>query len=1095
MAEVRLPDGNVANIPDFAMEKTQNDMKQLLSAMVGADEKSLKIYENIFKNAKADAKQSADDAKALQDIQKDSNKALNEVAEAAKKGKIFTSDNLLKTVNGLDSWLTKSFLAIGGSALTGAGVLAAGIKGLGDELLDLQKVGVGFSDASGTAEGLIANLQFLGLSAGQASGLMSQYAGVVQTMGKTGFADIQKTFNNLSDNGNRFGLSLAESAEVLAEDLELRRTLGMLGNIDANRQAQRSAELYEMQMSAAQALGKSVEEIRKETDSFIDSNFQAQLALAQLGETAGPAALHAMQALGTSLAGVAEGGLGDDILTAMAEPVFGASESSKTLFRALSASGEAGQKLAADIQALNDLKNTDPDAYAEQVKKMGPKIKSALAEIRMDPKAAENMAALAARGDSAAGAMENIFRSGSKAVSANEAAIKTAGSFQSGLARGSQAFDAALNTVTGSMGGMMTDFTAAFAAPMGEFADAITKDTLLRNENGEILDKNGKVMQREIEYTDQLTGEKKKELIAITDYNQLSEEQKKNTQGTIGIMSAFKDAVSVIRAEILESFGKVGDETGGFAETLRSKVVPAIQGFADWFKGGGWDSIKNGFVLVGGILSGFGEALGFVKYLVTDKLIPAIQYLADMFGFGGDKVDEDGKKAPTDFAKLGKTIGLSIVGLLALTKAFKIASAAVSFGSKITGMIGGGGVATAAGGAGNAGSAVAKGGAGFTKTIANAGTSIGSAIKSLGQGIGSAIQGLAEGIGKGVAAVGKGIGTALGGILKGLASGLAAFANPAILLGAGILGGAITLIGAGIAGAAWIMGSALPTFAEGLDSFANIDGDNLVNVAKGIGAIGLAMAAMGAGGAAGSIGTAVSGVVDGIAGFFGADDPLDKINEFAAYDFDVAKVLQNAGAVQAFGEAMIALGAGAGLGNLGAVIDNLSGASPMDLLKKFSEEKIDLAGLDHNILAMDKLATLFEKFANLNTVASKTAEVSGFSASSGDMSDTVLDPPAKPNAYQQKVNGMNSNQTLNQPSVMAINKDNSVYTGTPLSQTANTNQGTSTSRPPLSSSADNAGTDSDVLTRMEAHLSAIAGHTGKSTKQLRKLDRTIQEDF
>ena len=71
-----------------------------------------------------------------------------------------------------------------------------------------------------------------------------------------------------------------------------------------------------------------------------------------------------------------------------------------------------------------------------------------------------------------------------------------------------------------------------------------------------------------------------------------------------------------------------------------------------------------------------------------------------------------------------------------------------------------------------------------------------------------------KGFGEAIGNIGKGLGTGIGGILKGLAAGLKAFANPSILVGAAILGGAIVAIGAGIAGAAWILGKALPTFAE-----------------------------------------------------------------------------------------------------------------------------------------------------------------------------------------------------------------------------------------------------------------------------------------
>ena len=58
------------------------------------------------------------------------------------------------------------------------------------------------------------------------------------------------------------------------------------------------------------------------------------------------------------------------------------------------------------------------------------------------------------------------------------------------------------------------------------------------------------------------------------------------------------------------------------------------------------------------------------------------------------------------------------------------------------------------------------------------------------------------------------------------------------------------------------MGLALPLFADGLASFADIDGANLVQVAKGIGAVGVAIAAFGAGAAVGAVGNTIANLID-----------------------------------------------------------------------------------------------------------------------------------------------------------------------------------------------------------------------------------------
>lgn len=73
--------------------------------------------------------------------------------------------------------------------------------------------------------------------------------------------------------------------------------------------------------------------------------------------------------------------------------------------------------------------------------------------------------------------------------------------------------------------------------------------------------------------------------------------------------------------------------------------------------------------------------------------------------------------------------------------------------------------------------------------------------------------------GGGLAAAGRG--------MRAMAGGLRAFANPQVLLGSVAFGLAIAAVGAGIAGAAWLTGKALPTLAEGLGKLAEIDGGKL----------------------------------------------------------------------------------------------------------------------------------------------------------------------------------------------------------------------------------------------------------------------------
>ena len=88
---------------------------------------------------------------------------------------------------------------------------------------------------------------------------------------------------------------------------------------------------------------------------------------------------------------------------------------------------------------------------------------------------------------------------------------------------------------------------------------------------------------------------------------------------------------------------------------------------------------------------------------------------------------------------------------------------------------------------------------------------------------------------------GGGLLSGMGSGLRAAAGGLRAFANPMVLAGAAGFGLAIAAIGAGIAGAAWLMGKALPTLAEGFMKFTEIDGSKLGSSAFGIGKLGIGL--------------------------------------------------------------------------------------------------------------------------------------------------------------------------------------------------------------------------------------------------------------
>jgi hypothetical protein len=103
------------------------------------------------------------------------------------------------------------------------------------------------------------------------------------------------------------------------------------------------------------------------------------------------------------------------------------------------------------------------------------------------------------------------------------------------------------------------------------------------------------------------------------------------------------------------------------------------------------------------------------------------------------------------------------------------------------------------------------------------------------------------------------IGALLGVVAAPLALGAAAL---------GLLGGALWVVGKAMAA----IGDGFEAMTSGLERLAGLDGSNLLSVAAGVGALGLAMAAFGAGQAVAGLGQLVGNLLT-----IGSDSPVDQL--------------------------------------------------------------------------------------------------------------------------------------------------------------------------------------------------------------------------
>jgi hypothetical protein len=219
------------------------------------------------------------------------------------------------------------------------------------------------------------------------------------------------------------------------------------------------------------------------------------------------------------------------------------------------------------------------------------------------------------------------------------------------------------------------------------------------------------------------------------------------------------------------------------------------------------------------------------------------------------------------------------------------------------------------------------------------------------------------------------LGGLTGGLLTGIADGLAAFAQPGIVIGAGKLALAITAIATGIGAGAFIIGKTLPTFAKGLESFEDIDGEKLKAVGEGMLLLGGGLAAMGAGEVVGFFGK-----IAGLAGkgwdlITGADSPIEKLQKFADQKItedQVAQIELNTRAMKAYATGMAAFGSGTATSGVGSILQGigswLNEGAPLDKLKEFANQKFtftQVEQINNNVLALEAYASGMSAVGNI----------------------------------------------------------------------------------------------------------------------------------
>ena len=962
---MRQIEHNGQNVPLWATEITQLQIAKSLEKLVGNQAMLKKLNDQMDKLNKRN-KQSDDDLEDHQKeqtaFQKTQQGILKGIKDNTKHGGVGVAilGNLRKDFK----IVSTAALGLVGSFITGSALIVRSSINMGDNLTRLMQTGVGLDGVSGSTIQTIASLNRLGMTTEQVVSLLDAQSGVVQALSKEGFVKINQQFADLTNQGAQFGLTMQEATELLGEDLKIRERLGILGQIDSTQQAQRSQELYEQQLQATRLLGRSIEDIRGASRKTLEENASAALRLQQLSSNLGADAasefITGFQKLAGNLAGQGiDQSLIDLLGNEMLDAVPFMSQQGQELHRTLSVlQNQTGEDITGLVREFNELTHAGDISGALEA---GENLEEAFARSAsaMDAEGFANLQMqlqhLGSAGQQLALSLGQQRRAAERLANMSEDEAK----LERQLIKNTQLLNNSLATIRGSFSGLFSEFSAnLMAEPLSQFAKAL-------NENVDILDENGQVIGQ-----------------------------------SSSIMQTFRDMVGRVTVSFTERLSALTGGKGleGLAKLMQNRINPMIDRMGDsmvnfvgkiidWAESGGIERAVDGiittFQAVSTVASALSKAFGWVLRFIAPETTT---------GEGDDA-------ETTRNISWGRIIGLIAGAMLAkavvvtaiaaiAAKVAKMVSGGLSAAGGVAGKVLGGSKSPATVAPGTGKDAITGGAGqsilGISKAFAAAGKMAPAILKGAGAisaaivMVGGAVALAAIALGKTMPILAEGIKSftdidaatmvKAGAGLAAFAAGMAVAGTLAklIALGGAAISAAITVVGVAVSAVAVLASKTLPAFIDAFKRFEELDGNKLVNTAKGIGAIGLAMAAFGAGQAVQGIG----GLISGLTGFFGGDNTdamFKKLEDFQKYNFDAARIENNANAVVAYSRAMAAFGAGSAVGGIGSVVaavaDGIVGLFgggrdqlPWDRMKAFGEANIDADGVKANAEAVTAFA-------------------------------------------------------------------------------------------------------------------------------------------
>lgn len=347
MAEVEF-NGSSGNIPDFALEDTQQKILTALKKQFKLDEKDIANAQKALKN---DDKNTKAQLNALKDLGSDIKNAVDG------KGTFFGSlssgvsktAGVLGTLGKVGGTLAGGLISLGSAVSVGVLSLT---KGFGDDLKSagLAESGAAFGSLGKELTTVVPGMMTLGLSVEQAAGAVNDFRGSMTATSGAAIQGVITEFQKLTNGGAAYGRTISENIEYLSEEIEYRTRQGFITDRNAGQAAKQAKEMMDSQISASKLLGKSVDEIANGVKDLFSGDLDIAAALANLGPDVEQELRKTFQTFeGAGLPKEFQAGLAKMIT----DPIMLGSQEAKDAFNALSVlPDDMGNKVQSQVENL-----------------------------------------------------------------------------------------------------------------------------------------------------------------------------------------------------------------------------------------------------------------------------------------------------------------------------------------------------------------------------------------------------------------------------------------------------------------------------------------------------------------------------------------------------------------------------------------------------------------------------------------------------------------------------------------------------------------------------------------------------------------------